>query len=69
MSKELLLATLSRALRYKASSLQALQRISDNCCKLNVRTCGGTAALTQDYEHEKRFGPAGFPRKWTVRLA
>lgn len=63
MSKNLLLATLSRALRYKVSSLQALQRISRQLLQTECPDLGETAALTQDYEQRETFQTAGFPRK------
>jgi len=63
MSKELLLATLSRALRYKVSSLQALQRMSRQLLQAECPDLGEAAALTQDYEQRETFQAGRFSQE------
>lgn len=63
MSKALLLATLSRALRYKVSSLQALQRISRQLLQSECPDLGEAAALTQDYEQRETFQAGRFSQE------
>ena len=63
MSKELLLATLSRALRYKVSSLEALQRMSRQLLRTGYPDPGDTTALTQDYEQRETFQAGRFSRE------
>ena len=60
MSKELLLATLSRALRYKVSTLEALQRMSRQLLRTGYPDLGETTALTQDYEQREMFQAGRF---------
>lgn len=63
MSKPLLLATLSRALRYKVSSLQALQRMSRQLLQAECPDLGETAALPQDYEQRETFQAGRFSQE------
>jgi len=63
MSKELLLATLSRALRYKVFSLEALQRMSRQLLQAECPALEGTAALTQDYEQRETFQAGRFSQE------
>jgi transposase len=60
MSKELLLTTLSRALRYKVSSLEALQRISRQLLQTECPDLVEESALTQDYEQRETFQAGRF---------
>ena len=63
MSKELLLATLSRALRYRVSSLEALQRISRQLLRTGYTDPGETTALPQDYEQRETFQDGRFSQE------
>jgi len=63
MSEALLLATLSRALRYKVSSLQALQRISRQLLQAECPDLGEAVALTQDYEQRETFQAGRFSQE------
>lgn len=60
MSEELLLATLSRGLRYKVSSLEALQRMSR---QLLQAECPDLEASAQDYEQREAFQAGRFSRE------
>jgi len=63
MTKELLLATLSRALRYKVSSLEALQRISRQLLQTECPDLGEATVLIQDYEQRQTFQAGRFPQE------
>jgi transposase len=63
MSKDLLLTTLSRALRYKVSSLEALQRISRQLLQAEGADVEETSALTQDYEQREAFKAGRFSQE------
>ena len=63
MSKELLLATLARALRYKVASLEALQRMSRQLLQAECPDMEGTSALTQDYEQRETFQAGRFSQE------
>ena len=63
MSKALLLATLSRALRYHVSSLEALQRISRQLLQSECPDLAEASALTQDYEQRETFQAGRFSQE------
>jgi hypothetical protein len=63
MSKDLLLATLSRALRYHVSSLEALQRISRQLLQTEGPDSAEAAALTQAYEQRETFQAGRFSQE------
>jgi len=60
MSKALLISTLSRALRYHVSSLEALERISRQLLSASGADPADEAALTQDYEQRETFQTGQF---------
>lgn len=61
MSKELLLATLSRALRYKVSSMEALQRMSRQLLQAGCPDLAEASA--QDYEQRVAFQAGRFSQE------
>jgi transposase len=63
MSKELLLSTLSRALRYKVSSVEALQSMSRQLLQAQCPDLTETSALPQDYEHREAFQSGRFSQE------
>lgn len=63
MSKPLLLATLSRSLRYKVASLEALQRISRQLLQAEGADVAEAFALTQDYEQRETFQTGRFSQE------
>lgn len=63
MSKALLLATLTRALRYKVASLEALQRISRQLLQAEGSDVAEASDLTQDYEQRETFQAGRFSQE------
>ena len=63
MSKALLLATLSRALRYHVSSLEALERISQQLLRTEGADLAEESALTRDYEQRETFQAGRFSQE------
>lgn len=63
MSNALLKATLSRALRYHVSSLEALQRISRQLLHAEGSDMEEASALTQEYEQREAFQAGRFSQE------
>ncbi len=63
MTQALFTATLSRALRYKVSSLEALQRISRQLLQNDLPDSLEEAAMTQDYEQRETYQTGRFSRE------
>jgi transposase len=63
MSKALLQATLSRALRYHVSSLEAIERISRQLLRTEGADLAEVSALTRDYEQRETFQTGRFSRE------
>jgi hypothetical protein len=63
MTQALLTATLSRALRYKVSSLEALQRISRQLLQNDLPDSLEESTLTQDYEQRETYQTGRFSRE------
>lgn len=62
MTKELWVATLERALRYKVSSLEALQRISRQLLQTELPN-GVEPVMTRDYEQRETYQTGRFSRE------
>jgi transposase len=62
MTKELWIATLERALRYKVSSLEALQRISRQLLQAELSD-GVEPVMTRDYEKRETYQAGRFSRE------
>lgn len=63
MTPALFIATLSRALRYKVSSLEALQRISRQLLQNDLPECMEESILNQDYEQREAYQTGRFSRE------